>query len=105
MKKDLATAIGTALISAVVAYFLSNLLIVPMVAPIEEQKIKQIDSNFSLGIATPSSEVFNYRSLNPTVEVYVGDCKELNEYGECIDEETLQSLNDVVEGGSNQGTQ
>ena len=105
MKKDLATAIGTALISAVVAYFLSNLLIVPMVVPIEEQKIKQIDSNFSLDIATPSSEVFNYRSLNPTVEVYVGDCKELNEYGECIDEETLQSLNDVVEGGSNQGTQ
>ncbi|MBR2994659.1 hypothetical protein IKF32_01955 [Candidatus Saccharibacteria bacterium] len=104
MKKDLATAIGTALLGAIVAYFLSNLLLVPMVAPIEEQTIKKIDSNFSLDIATPSPEVFNYRSLNPTVEVYVGDCKELNEYGECIDEETLQSLENAVEG-SNQENQ
>ena len=85
IQKDLLTAIGTAIIGAVIAYFLCNSLLVPMIATVEEQKVKQIDSNFSLDIATPSPEVFNYRAINPTVEVYVGDCNEFNDYGECID--------------------
>ncbi len=86
MNKDLATSVGTAIIGAAIAYFLCNMLLIPMIAPEQEQTIKQIDSNFSLDVATPSPEVFNYRAINPTVEVYVGDCDDFNEYGECIDD-------------------
>ena len=36
-------------------------------------------------------ELFNYKALNPTVEVYVGDCDEVNQYGECIDEASQEN--------------
>ena len=92
MQKDLATAIGTALIGAVIAYFVCNLFL----SPIEDVTFKTIQSDVSIDIIEPSSEVFNYRALNPTVEVFVGDCTKYDERGECIDDETIQSLEEVI---------
>ncbi len=87
MKKDLATAIGTALIGAIAAFFICNLFL----GPIEEVEFKTVDSSVSADLLTPSPEVFNYRSLNPTVEVYVGNCQDVNQYGECIDNNTQEN--------------
>lgn len=87
MKKDLATAIGTALIGAIAAFFICNLFL----GEIEPVEFKSVDSSVSIDLLEPSPEVFNYRSLNPTVEVYVGDCQEFNEYGECIDDTAQES--------------
>ncbi len=79
MKTDLASAIGAAIAGILIAYFICNMFI----GPIEEYSVKMIDSSsINAELTDPSPEVFNYKALNPTVEVYVGD----------DDEETLQQI-------------
>lgn len=70
MKTDLASAIGAAIAGVLISYFICNLFI----GPIEEYTVKTVDSStINAELAEPSPEVFNYKALNPTVEVYVGD--------------------------------
>ncbi len=90
MNKDLITAIGTAVIGVIIAYFVTNLI----VKPADPITVKTIDSSVSASIDDPSPEIFNYLSLNPTVEVYVGDCTETNEYGECVKNGTVEVTDD-----------
>lgn len=87
MNKDLITAIGTAIVGVVLAYFVTNMI----VKPADPITVKTVDSNVSANIDEPSPEIFNYLSLNPTVEVYVGDCTETNEYGECVRNGTVEA--------------
>lgn len=102
MQKDLVTSIGTALLGAIIAFVVCNLFL----GPIEDVSFKTIDSNLSIEVIDPNPEVFNYRALNPTVEVYVGDCTEYDNYGECIDEETVQSLEEAIDNQPvNSGTE
>lgn len=93
MQKDLVTSIGTALVVAVIAFFVCNLFL----GPIEDVSFKTIDSKVSTEIADPDPEVFNYNALNPTVEVYVGDCQQYNDYGECVDEKAAQEMENAAE--------
>ena len=84
MKTDRASSIGIAIAGVLIAYFVCNLFI----GPIEDVNIKTVDSSLSTDIADPNPEVFNYRAINPTVEVYVGDdenCTQFDDNGECID--------------------
>lgn len=81
MKTDLATSIVAAVIGILVAFFVTNLFL----PSIEDVTYKTINGSINTNLAEPDPEVFNYRALNPTVEVYVGDCDEYNEYGECIE--------------------
>ena len=81
MKKDLATSIGLTIVGAIIAYFVTNMFI----GPIEDVTVKTVDSNLDLTLAEPDPEVFNYRAINPTVEVYVGDCTEVDASGNCVD--------------------
>lgn len=69
MKFDLTTSIIAAVIGVAVAFFVSNLLI-PGLSPTQ---FKTISGSTSYGLTEPNSEVFNFRALNPTVEVYVGN--------------------------------
>ena len=82
MKTDLASAIGAAIAGVLIAYFITNLFI----GPIEDVSYKTVKSTISADVATPNPEVFNYKALNPTVEVYVGECDEYDAYGECINQ-------------------
>lgn len=72
MKTELATAIGTAIAGILIAFFVTNIFI----GDIEPVEVKTVDSNISTELAEPDQEVFNYKALNPTVEVYVGDDSE-----------------------------
>ncbi len=90
MKTDLATSIGAAIAGVVIAYFVCNLFL----GPIEDFTYKTIDTDVTTDITEPNIEIFNYRALNPTVEVYVGECDEYDEYGNCIEQTTI---NDVEE--------
>ena len=83
MKNDLISSIGVAILGILISYFVCNLFI----GPIEDVSFNVIDSSFSNDLADPNVEVFNYKALNPTVEVYVGDCTLFNEVGECLDEQ------------------
>ena len=69
MKTDLASSIGAAIAGVLIAYFICNLFI----GPIDDFTIKTVDSSVDASLVDPNPEVFNYKALNPTVEVYVGD--------------------------------
>ena len=82
MKTDLATSIGASVLGVIFAFLICNMLL-PAVEPVSFKKLT--DSSNSYELVEPNPEVFNYRALNPTVEVYVGDCEEFDIYGNCLD--------------------
>ena len=85
MKADLATSIVAAIAGVLISYFICNML----TGTIENATVKVIDTTVSADVDDPSPEVFNYKALNPTVEVYVGNCSgQYNEAGECIEGNT-----------------
>ncbi len=86
MKTDLASSIAAAIVGVLLAYFICNLFL----GEIEPVTIKTVDSSVTADLVEPNAEIFNYKALNPTVEVYVGDCNEYNSYGECVDNNTVQ---------------
>ena len=87
MKTDLVTSIGVAVVGALVAYFVCNMFI----GPLESFSFSTLTpgSNLSTSLEEPDPAIFNYKALNPTVEVYVGDCQEYVD-GECVDDDTNQ---------------
>ena len=97
MKTDLFTSIGAAIAGVLIAYFVTNIFI----GPIEDVTYKTIESNVNASLTDPDPEIFNYKALNPTVEVYVGECEEYNSFGECVEvstqSEDAQTEIDVVE--------
>jgi hypothetical protein len=99
MKNDLATAIVAAIAGVVISYFICNMLI----GKSGDFSFTAVDSSVSSDLATPSPELFNYRALNPTVEVYVGNCTEVNMYGECIDESSEQIEEGIIEEDDDNG--
>lgn len=87
MKTDLATSILAAVLGVAVAFLACNALL-PAIQPVAFKKLNDASGDYSL--AEPDVDVFNYRALNPTVEVYVGDCTEYDDYGNCIDEKAQE---------------
>ena len=84
MKTDLLTSIVIAIAGVAAGFIVTNMLL----APIEPVSVTSIESSVNANLAEPDPEVFNYRALNPTVEVYVGNCEEYNDLGECVESNT-----------------
>ena len=102
IKTDLITTIVIAIIGIIIAYFVTNIFI----GPIEDYSYTTIDSSISADLVDPDIEVFNYRALNPTVEVYVGNCLKYDNNGKCIEDDPDANEDDIVtEGGSTNGSQ
>ena len=83
MKNDLVTSIAVAILGVVGAYFICNIF----VGDIEPVSVKKVDSSMSVDVPQPDPEVFNYKAINPTVEVFIGNADECREYdpnGNCI---------------------
>ena len=83
MKNDLATAIGVGILGVVIGFVICNL----MLTEPEDVSYKTINANVTTQLAEPDEEIFNAKALNPTVEVYVGDCEEYDGYGNCVEDE------------------
>ena len=82
MKTDLVTSIGVAIVGVVLAFLICNLLI----PAINDFSFKTISSPVDTELVEPDKEIFNYKSINPTVEVYIGNnCSEFNTEGECAE--------------------
>ena len=81
IKTDLVTSIALSVVGILIAYFVTNIFI----GPIEDYSYTTVDSSIGVDLEEPNVNVFNFRALNPTVEVYVGDCTEFSEAGECIE--------------------
>lgn len=82
MKTDLTTAIIAAIIGVAAAYVVVGKVILKDPSPVT---IKSLEEPASIELADPSIEIFNYRSLNPTVETYI-DCTNYDASGSCITE-------------------
>ena len=105
MKNDLATTIFTAIVGVIIAYFVCNMIL----PEIPNFTYKALSSNFSYSVSEPNPEIFNFRAVNPTVEVYVGQCESYDINGNCIvDTEISVDPNllpeNVNNGESNGGT-
>ncbi len=92
MKQDLATSVFAAVIGALVAYFVCNMFL----PALEDVTFSTIGETEVFNLAEPDTEVFNFRSVNPTVEVYVGNCIDLGENGVCNDNVIM------TDGGGNE---
>ncbi len=82
MKTDLATAIGVAIVGALIAFFVTNIFF----GDIPDFSYKTVNSEIGSDLEDPDPEIFNYKAINPTVEVYVGNCTELDSRGQCVDQ-------------------
>ncbi len=77
-KSDLITVILIAVSGTLAAFFSVNIILGD---PAELTKdIKTIEV-VSPDLATPDPEVFNEDAINPTVEVYVGGCEDIDRNG------------------------
>ena len=68
MKVELTTSIIVAIIGVALAFFVTNLLM----PGFDSVEFKTISGENTYSLTEPNPEIFNFRALNPTVEVYVG---------------------------------
>ncbi len=59
-------------------------------------KFKTVNRVISSELVQPDAEVFNSTAINPTVEVYVGGCEDIDQNG-ILDEMELEACKKVVE--------
>ncbi|MBR3236395.1 hypothetical protein IKF92_01815 [Candidatus Saccharibacteria bacterium] len=95
MKTDLITSIGIAIFGVLVSYAVCNLFL----GEPESFSVKKLDNTASADLAAPDENIFNYKAIDPTVEVYVGNCKKFDQNGECIDQDNSTD-SDNNNGGS-----
>lgn len=71
MKNDIATAIIATIAGAAISYFMVDMIISNVKTG--DFSVRTVDSSENFDLQEPDPEVFNYKALNPTVEVYVGN--------------------------------
>ena len=96
MKTEVFTTILAGIVGVFVGYFVANLLM----GEIKPVTVNTVDSNISSDLADPDPEIFNYKAIDPTVEVYVGSCAEYGENGECADQVTADELREITDQGN-----
>lgn len=104
MRTELFTAIAASVFGVLIAFFVCNLFI----GEIKPVEVKTVSTEVNADLENPDPEIFNYKALNPTVEVYVGSCAEYNsETGECVDQVTEEEIEEYTDSATNadQGNQ
>lgn len=82
---DYITVFMIAIAGTILAYFLTNSLLGdPKEKTVSFEYVEPITAD----LEQPDSELFNAGAINPTVEIYVGSCKDLDQDGS-IDEGEL----------------
>ena len=90
-----------AIFVTIISYFLVNSILGdPSEATV---RFEYLDS-VSTEIVEPDSEVFNMGAINPTVEVYVGSCVDLNQNGILDDDEKRACGQDAMETNTGETT-
>ena len=78
-QSDIFTLILIAGIGTLAAFFLCNAIMGdPNLATAE---FKALTNEISSELVAPDPEIFNGSAINPTVEVYVGDCEDIDQNG------------------------
>lgn len=91
-QSDVFTVVLVASIGTIAAFIILNMFLkVPDYA-----KVKTIDVIES-SLAQPDSEMYNVDAINPTVEVYVGDCQDTDQNG-ILDSAEMQACQESLGG-------
>ena len=85
-QSDIFTVIIVATVGTIVAAILCNLLLGD---PNDKSVTFKTISVVQPTLAQPDPEVFNPDAINPTVEVYVGDCEDVDQNGELSEAELI----------------
>lgn len=97
-QSDIFTVLLVATIGIIASFFLVNTILGdPNEKSVTFKKIEVVDA----GLAVPDPEVFNAEAINPTVEVFVGDCVDRDQNG-VLDEAELIACG-RVDGSSSGG--
>ncbi len=91
-QSDVISVVMVAIIGSIAAFFLVNLIL----GEHKAVKYKSV-SGVSSELAEPDPEVFSYGAVNPTVEVYVGSCEDINRDGILSDKELEACKNESEE--------
>lgn len=93
---DIALVIVVATVSVVASYFIGNLVLGDPNDRVESISYMDVISS---DIDQPDIETFNSYALNPTVEVYVGNCGPLEQWN--VDKMVCESINGTSDDTSN----
>ena len=96
MKTELSSAILAAVAGVVIAFLVCNLF----VGEIKPTEVKIVSGEVGADYAEPNPEVFNYKALNPTVEVYVGNGQTV-EYTYQVPEDENENENESEDEDNN----
>ena len=78
-QSDIFTLILIAGIGTLAAFFLCNAI---MGDPDDAKtEFKRLSNVISADLSVPDPEIFNSTAINPTIEVYVGDCEDIDHNG------------------------
>lgn len=87
-QSDIFSIILVASVGVIGSFFICNSIMgSPKDAKVEFKLLKEVITN---DLDTPDAEVFNSTAINPTIEVFVGDCEDLDQNG-ILDEMELKS--------------
>lgn len=101
-KSDILTVIMVATVGTVVAAILCNMLLGdPNNKSVTFKNVEVVEPS----LATPDPEVFNVEAINPTVEVYVGNCVDQDQDGKLSDEELAVCGRGITSGGGSDGAE
>lgn len=96
-QSDIFTLILIAGIGTLAAFFVCQTLLGdPSEASV---KFKTVNRAISSELVDPDPEVFNGMSINPTIEVYVGDCEDIDQNG-ILDANELDICEKAKQSGS-----
>ena len=77
-QSDIITVVIIAVVGTIAAYFGVNMFLSnPADATYQFKVIEGVTADLS----NPDSEIFNKDAINPTIEVYVGDCQDVDQNG------------------------
>ncbi|MBR0460653.1 hypothetical protein IJI91_01530 [Candidatus Saccharibacteria bacterium] len=99
-QNDILTVAVIAISGFVVSLILCNVLLGD---PDEKSVSFTTIEPISNEIAEPNPEVFNLKAINPTVEVYVGQCEDWDRNG-TIDDAEWQACHNTEENGTDNGS-
>lgn len=96
-QSDIFTLILIAGIGTLAAFFVCQTLLGdPSEAKVE---YKTIRNTISSDLTMPEPEIFNSTAINPTIEVYVGDCEDQNHNG-ILEQEELEACEKAQQGNN-----
>lgn len=97
-KSDILTVIMVATVGIVVTTVLLNMLLGnPDDKSVTFKNVQVIEPS----LATPDPEVFNVEAINPTIEVYVGNCVDQDQDGKLSEEEQAVCGRGIKPGDNN----